>query len=30
MDKRATDILYTYDTNKDGMLDRDNFVEFYR
>ena len=30
MDKRATDILYTYDTNKDEMLDRDNFVEFYR
>lgn len=29
-DKRATDILNAYDKNGDGMLERDDFIEFYR
>jgi Ca2+-binding EF-hand superfamily protein len=29
-DKRATDILENYDKNKDGLLERDDFIEFYR
>lgn len=29
-DKRATDILENFDKNKDGLLERDDFIEFYR
>jgi hypothetical protein len=29
-DKRATDILSKYDSNQDGKLERNDFIEFYR
>lgn len=30
MDKRAIDIMANFDSNKDGKIDRDDFIEFYR
>jgi len=29
-DKRATDILSKHDANGDGMIERDDFIDFYR
>lgn len=29
-DTRATNILSKYDSNQDGKLERDDFIEFYR
>jgi len=29
-DRRATDILNGYDSNNDGKMERDDFIEFYR